>query len=160
MQTAVNSKANASTTYTKDDVNAFLLGKTDDTELTDAVSALNTLIDKKQNKFLVPAIPENTGLLFDNGSTKFRAINVASPLSIATPNFEYLTISCDSYTKAETLSEISKLVGAAPALLNTMVELSAALDDDHNFATTVATALTGKAAKNETILTGLTTVAD
>ena len=44
MQAAVNAKANASTTYSKDDVNAFLLGKTDDAELTTAVGAINTSI--------------------------------------------------------------------------------------------------------------------
>ena len=44
MQAAVNSKANASTTYSKDDVNALLLGKTDDAELTTAVGAINTSI--------------------------------------------------------------------------------------------------------------------
>ena len=88
------------------------------------------------------------------------AINVASPLSITTPNFEYLTISCDSYTKEETRTKISEVVGAAPALLNTLVELSAALGDDHNYATTINTALTAKAPLNNAALTGLTTVAD
>ena len=88
--TKFGDKADQATTYTKDEVNAFLDGKPDDAELTAAVSTLNTAIDTKQNKFLVANIPSNTGRLFDNNSTKFRAINVASPLSITTPNFDYL----------------------------------------------------------------------
>ena len=126
MQTTVNAKASQSTTYTKDEVNAFLDGKPDDDELTAAVSTLTSSIGTKQNKFLVAEIPANMGRLFDNNSTKFRAINVASPLSITTPNFDYLTVSCDSYTKAESDTKISNLVGAAPELHNTLVELSAA----------------------------------
>ncbi len=66
-----------------------------------AVSTLTASIDTKQNKFLVAEIPANSGRLFDNNSTKFRAINVDSPLIITTLNFDYLTISCDSYTKAQ-----------------------------------------------------------
>ena len=77
MQAAVHAKATQSTTYTKDDVNTFLDGKPDDAELTTAVSALNTSIDAKQTKFLVAAIPENTGRLFDNGSTKFNQRRIA-----------------------------------------------------------------------------------
>ena len=161
VQAAVITKADSSTTYTKDDVNTFLTGKTDDAELATAVSTLTTAIDTKQNKFLsATTIPANTGRLFDVGNTKFRAINDASPLSITTPKFDYLTISCDSYTKAETVAKISDVVGAAPALLNTLVELSAALGNDHNYATTIANALAAKAPTNNAILTGLTTVAD
>ena len=130
MQAAVNAKASQSTTYTKDEVNAFLDGKPDDAELAAAVSTLNTSIGTKQNKFLVGDIPANTGRLFDNNNTKFRAINVASPLSITTPNYDYLTISCDSYTKADTRDKISEVIGVAPALLYTLVELSAAIGNN------------------------------
>ena len=44
MQAAVNAKASQSTTYTKDDVNTFLAGKTDDAELTTAVGTLTASI--------------------------------------------------------------------------------------------------------------------
>ena len=74
MQATVNAKASQSTTYTKDEVNAFLDGKPDDAELTAVLSTLNTSIDTKQNKFLTTTtIPANTGRLFDVGNTKFRA---------------------------------------------------------------------------------------
>ena len=145
MQTSVNAKASQSNTYTKGEVNAFLDGKPDDSELTAAVDSLTSAIGTKQNKFLVAEIPATTGRLFDNNSTKFRAINVASPLSITTPNFDYLTISCDSYTKAESDTKISNLVGAAPELLNTLAELSSALNGNATYATTIANALAAKA---------------
>ena len=68
VQAAVITKADSSTTYTKDDVNNFLAGKTDDAELTTAVNTLTTAIDTKQNKFLTTTtIPANTGRLFDVG---------------------------------------------------------------------------------------------
>ena len=79
--------------YTKAEVNAFLDGKPDDSELTAAVDSINTSIEKKQNKFLVAEIPANTGRLFDNNSTKLRAINVGTPLSITATRDDYLIIS-------------------------------------------------------------------
>ena len=56
-----------------------------------------------------------------------------------------MTISCDSYTKAESDTKISNLVGAAPVLLNTLVELSAALNNDANYASAITNALAAKA---------------
>ena len=140
MQNAINAKVNTTT-------------------LTTTVETLNASIAGKQGKFIVSDIPANTGRLFDSNSTKFRGINVASPLSIATPGFEYLTISCDSYTKLETDGKVSALVGAAPELLNTLVELSAALGNDQNYATTITNALNAKAPKESPALTGTATAA-
>ena len=137
MQTAISAKANQISTHTKTEITTLLEGKTSDSELTSAVATLNTTIDGKQNKFIVAEIPANTGRLFDFNSTKFRAINVATPLSITATRDGYLTISCDSYTKAESDTQISNLVGAAPVLLNTLVELSTALNNDANYATTI-----------------------
>ena len=44
MQTAINAKATASTTYSKTEVDTFLVGKTDDAELTAAAGVLTTSI--------------------------------------------------------------------------------------------------------------------
>ena len=46
MQTSVNAKASRSNTYTKGEVNAFLDGKPDDSELTAAVDSLTSAIGK------------------------------------------------------------------------------------------------------------------
>jgi hypothetical protein len=126
--TGMNTRNNLMTVHLKTQgANSFLGNKPDDADLTAAVGTLNTSIATKQNKFIVADIPANTGRLFENNSTAFKAINVASPLSIKATRDDYLTISCDSYTKAESDTKISNLVGAAPVLLNTLVELSAAL---------------------------------
>ena len=49
------------------------------------------------------------------------------------------------YAESYTDQAFAQIVGAAPSVLNTLEELSAALNDDQNFAATVTTALTGKA---------------
>ena len=50
-----------------------------------------------------------------------------------------------TYTKTETNQQIANVVNGAPELLNTLVELSQAINDDQNFATTMADALATKA---------------
>ena len=162
---ALGLKADKLTTYTKPEMGTLLEGKTDDGELTTAVENLTTAINAKQNKFLLAeTVPATAGRIFDVGSNKFRAINVSAPLSITTPGFDYLTIASDtydkanidgkittinasigtkrnttdSYTKAEVDTNIAAVVGAAPALLNTLVELSAALGNDANYASALA----------------------
>lgn len=49
------------------------------------------------------------------------------------------------YTKTETDDRIQALIGAAPAALDTLTELAAALNDDPDFAGTVTAALAKKA---------------
>ena len=50
-----------------------------------------------------------------------------------------------TYTKTETNAEIAKIVGGAPELLNTLNELSQAINDDQNFSTTILDELSLKA---------------
>ena len=52
----------------------------------------------------------------------------------------------DAYTKVETDTRIQAIVGAAPAALDTLSELAAALGQDANYAATITTALAAKAA--------------
>ena len=54
----------------------------------------------------------------------------------------------DAYTKAETDTRIQAIVGAAPAALDTLSELAAALGQDANYAATITTALAAKAASD------------
>ena len=53
----------------------------------------------------------------------------------------------NTYTKDEVVVKIAAVVGAAPALLDTLVELSAALNNDANYATIITNALATKAPK-------------
>lgn len=54
-----------------------------------------------------------------------------------------------AYTQEETDAKIASLVDSAPETLDTLNELAAALGDDPNFATTVATEIGKKATKEE-----------
>jgi hypothetical protein len=60
------------------------------------------------------------------------------------------TLDEDVSNKKYVDDKIAALVDSAPALLDTLNELAAALGDDPNFATTVTTALAGKASLNST----------
>lgn len=55
----------------------------------------------------------------------------------------------DVYTKVETDQKIQEIVGSAPESLNTLNELAKALNDDANFASTVANSLAQKVDKIE-----------
>ena len=55
--------------------------------------------------------------------------------------------------------KVDAIAANAPAALDTLNELAAALDDDANYASTVTTALSGKAAKDLSNVTNNTTVA-
>ena len=101
IQTAINSKAPASTTYNKTavdvalalksdkittynmtQINTFLDTKPDDSELEASVASVNTAIELKQNKFLLGEISSNTGRLFNSGITKFRSVHCITPLQL------------------------------------------------------------------------------
>ena len=98
------------TINTKLDAKAPILTTSTKTELSDAVSTINTSIGNKQNKFLIAeTIPTNTARLFDSGNTKFRALNVNAPLSITTPNYDYLSLSCDAYDKTNIDGKITTI---------------------------------------------------
>ena len=62
---------------------------------------------------------------------------------LATP-----TADTDGATKGYVDTTINSVIGAAPAALDTLQELSAALGDDANFASTVTTSLSTKMAKS------------
>lgn len=62
----------------------------------------------------------------------------------------------DAFTKTETTTTVQQavaaLVASSPAALDTLKELADALGNDPNFATTITTALAGKAAKASTLV--------
>lgn len=63
----------------------------------------------------------------------------------------------ETNAKAYTDAEITKLVTGAPATLDTLNELAAALGDDPNFATTIATTIGTKTGKYASNITGTPT---
>lgn len=73
---------------------------------------------------------------------------LASPALTGTPTAPTASGGDNSTKIASTAfvqQEIATLIGAAPTLLNTLVEISTALGDDPNFAATITTSLSGKA---------------
>lgn len=79
---------------------------------------------------------------------------LASPSFTGTPTAPTATTGTNTTQLATTAfvqAAISALIDAAPAALDTLNELAAALGDDPNFATTVTTALAAKLDANSTI---------
>lgn len=77
---------------------------------------------------------------------------------VAAANYAAMRTALSVYSTAETDSAIAAataaLVNSAPAALNTLVELAAALGNDANFAATMTAALAGKVAIAGSALTG------
>ena len=153
--TGSQSLLNTTTSKLKNIVCTNLTVATDDNNITITApydkTTLDGKFDNKQNKFLLADIlPSNTSRLFDASSTKFRGINVTSPLSIVTTNDEYITINSDTYTKKAVDDKISELVNSAPELLNTLGEISSYLGNPTNTSTNLITLISNKANSNET----------
>jgi hypothetical protein len=85
----------------------------------------------------------NKTLGTDLNAGTYKVTNLATP-----------TAEADAATKDYVDSAISNLVDGAPALLDTLNELAAALGDDENFATTVATDIGTKVSKAGDSMTG------
>lgn len=79
-----------------------------------------------------------------DGTDVYVAIAATVPAATALSNTSYWDVMVEGVTTAEIDAAIANLVDSAPATLNTLNELAAALNDDANFATTVTTALSGK----------------
>ena len=79
-------------------------------------------------------------------------------LTVESGNADYLTINDGYATETYVDTEISNLVASAPATLDTLNELAAALGDDPNFATTIATNISTKVSKSGDTMTGDLTV--
>ena len=78
---------------------------------------------------------------------------LASPALTGNPTAPTQLVSDDSTriaTTAHVALRIAALIASSPALLDTLNELAAALGNDPNFATTMATALAGKASTGHT----------
>lgn len=86
--------------------------------------------------------------------------NIASPAFTGVPTAPTAAAATNTTQLATTAfvqAAISSLVDAAPAALNTLNELAAALGDDANFASTMTTALAAKANLASPALTGTPT---
>jgi hypothetical protein len=86
----------------------------------------------------------------DNTADASKPVSTAQATAIATAKSEAI---------ADATSQVNALLAGAPAALNTLDELAAALGDDANFASTVTTNLAAKAPIASPTFTGTVTVA-
>ena len=86
----------------------------------------------------------------DNTADTAKPVSTAQATAIATAKSEAI---------ADATSQVNALLTGAPAALNTLDELAAALGDDANFASTVTTNLAAKAPLASPTFTGTVTVA-
>ena len=85
----------------------------------------------------------------DNTADASKPVSTAQATAIATAKSEAI---------ADATSQINAVIASAPAALNTLDELAAALGDDANFASTVTTSLAAKAPLASPTFTGTLTV--
>ena len=71
-------------------------------------------------------------------------------MSILASSDDYLTISCDSYTKQEVNNKFTSLVNSAPGLLDTLGEIASYLGNATNTATNLITLINRKADSTDT----------
>jgi len=86
----------------------------------------------------------------DNTSDANKPVSTAQASAIATAKSEAI---------ADATAQVNAVIASAPAALNTLDELAAALGDDANFATTVTNSLATKAPLASPTFTGTVTVA-
>jgi hypothetical protein len=156
LQTSVNTKASSAslTAHEADTTNIHGIADTSALALT---ADVNTALDLKAPL----ASPTFTGTVsgvtkahvglanVDNTADASKPVSTAQATAIATAKSEAI---------ADATSQVNALLTGAPAALNTLDELAAALGDDANFASTVTTSLGTKAPLASPTFTGTVTV--
>ena len=122
-----------------------------DTAEADAITAAGTAADSKVAAAVAALTKSSVGLAnVDNTADSAKPVSTAQATAIATAKSEAI---------ADATSQVNALLAGAPAALNTLDELAAALGDDANFASTVTTNLAAKAPLASPTFTGTVTVA-
>jgi len=156
LQTSVNTKASSAslTAHEADTTNIHGIADTSALALT---ADVNTALDLKAPKdsptftgTVSGVTKAHVGLAnVDNTADASKPVSTAQATAIATAKSEAI---------ADATSQVNALLTGAPAALNTLDELAAALGDDANFASTVTTSLGTKAPLASPTFTGTVTV--
>ena len=113
----------------------------------EAITDAGTAADSKISTAVAALTKSSVGLgNVDNTSDANKPVSTAQASAIAT-------------AKSEAIAAVNDVIASAPAALNTLDELAAALGDDANFATTVTNGLAAKAPLANPTFTGTVTVA-
>jgi hypothetical protein len=159
VQTQINAAATALSSHESDTTNIHgiadtsLLATTANvaTAKTEAIDAAGTAADTKVSTAVAALTKSSVGLAnVDNTADSAKPVSTAQADAIATAKSEAI---------ADATAQVNAVIAAAPAALNTLDELAAALGDDANFASTVTTGLAAKAPIASPTFTGTVTVA-
>lgn len=117
----------------------------------DAVTEAGTAADSKIATAVAALTKSSVGLAnVDNTADSAKPVSTAQATAIATAKSEAI---------ADATAQVNAVIASAPAALNTLDELAAALGDDANFASTITTSLAAKAPIAAPTFTGTVTVA-
>lgn len=117
----------------------------------EAITAAGTAADTKVSTAVSALTKSSVGLAnVDNTADADKPVSTAQASAIATAKSEAI---------ADATSQVNAVIASAPAALNTLDELAAALGDDANFASTITTSLAAKAPIAGPTFTGTVTVA-
>jgi hypothetical protein len=159
VQTQIDAAATALSSHESDTTNIHgiadtsLLATTANvaTAKTEAIDAAGTAADTKVSTAVAALTKSSVGLAnVDNTADSAKPVSTAQADAIATAKSEAI---------ADATAQVNAVIAAAPAALNTLDELAAALGDDANFASTVTTGLAAKAPIASPTFTGTVTVA-
>ena len=121
------------------------------TAKSEAISDAGTAADTKVSTAVAALTKSSVGLgNVDNTADSAKPVSTAQATAIATAKSEAI---------ADATAQVNAVIASAPAALNTLDELAAALGDDANFASTVTTNLAAKAPLASPTFTGTVTVA-
>jgi hypothetical protein len=157
--TEVNDRNTAIGTHSADttsvhgiaDTSVLATATTVATAKSEAIADAGTAADTKISTAVAALTKSSVGLAnVDNTADTSKPVSTAQAEAIATAKSEAI---------ADATSQVNALLTGAPAALNTLDELAAALGDDANFASTVTTSLGLKAPLASPTFTGTVTVA-
>ena len=159
VQTQITAAGTALSTHESDTTNIHGIADTSllatksyaDTAESDAITAAGTAADSKIATAVAALTKSSVGLAnVDNTSDENKPVSTAQATAIATAKSEAI---------ADATSQVNAVIASAPAALNTLDELAAALGDDASFATTITNSLAAKAPIASPTFTGTVTVA-
>ena len=118
-----------------------------------AEGAANSYTDSAINALTTSDIEEGTNQYFTDARAR-GAVNAGNGLSYNSGTGEFSIDTTVTADKTWVSSQISALVDGAPALLDTLNEIAAAINDDANYFTTVANSIATKLATAGGTMTG------